>query len=141
MGLVALTLAARWLRLRLRHRNRVQISYHGQRPVSFEAATGLTLLEMARENDIPHANICRGRGRCGTCRVRVLSGASSLAPAGQTETKVLKRWHAGPDERLACQLKPQKGQLVVERVIEADYSNLDYSVTKNDPNLTAGTVG
>lgn len=140
LALVAFALAARWLRLRLRQRNRVQISFRGPRPVSFEAVTGLTLLEMARENNIPHANICRGRGRCGTCRVRVLSGESTLAPAGKTEAKVLKRWHAGPNERLACQLKPQKGQLVVERVIEADYSNLDYSLTTTETNLSAGAV-
>lgn len=140
LGLVALVLAARWIRLQSRRRNKVQISYTGQRPASFEAETGLTLLEMVRENNVPHANICRGRGRCGTCRVRVHSGLAALAPAGEMEAKVLKRWNADPNERLACQLKPQEGQLVVERVIEADYSNLDYSETKTGTNLSTGAV-
>ncbi|WP_171180863.1 2Fe-2S iron-sulfur cluster-binding protein [Ruegeria sp. HKCCD8929] len=140
LGLVAAVMAARWLRLHRRRRERVQVTYSGNRSVTFQAETGLTLLEMVRENNIPHANICRGRGRCGTCRVRVLSDDAALGPPGQLEAKVLARWHAGPDERLACQLKPLEGKLVVERVIEADYSNLDYTETKTDSDLPAGAV-
>ena len=87
----------------------------------------MTLLELARENNVPHASVCRGRGRCGTCRVRVLDGSVTLPPPSDDEIKVLARWHAGPDERLACQLVPTGGALVVERVINPDYSNLDYA--------------
>ncbi|MEM7318941.1 MAG: 2Fe-2S iron-sulfur cluster-binding protein [Pseudomonadota bacterium] len=140
LGLIALVFAARWLRLYRRERGRLRVTYSGSRPASFEADTGLTLLEMVRENNIPHANICRGRGRCGTCRVRVLSDGASLSPPGELEQKVLARWRAEPNERLACQLKPQEGHLVVERVIEADYSNLDYTDTKSDAPLPASAV-
>lgn len=140
LGLVALVLAARWFRLYRRQRGRVQVSYSGKRPSSFEADTGLTLLEMVRENNVPHANICRGRGRCGTCRVRVLAGEEALSEPSEMEAKVLARWNAGPNERLACQLKPQEGQLVVERVVEADYSNLDYSDTQAGGTLPSGAT-
>jgi adenylate cyclase len=125
LGLVALVLAARWLRLNRLRLGTVRVTYSGRRPVTFDADTGLTLLEMAREHDLPHASICRGRGRCGTCRVRILSGRETLPPPGEQEAKVLAQWHAGPDERLACQLIPQDGALVVERVIHPDYSNLE----------------
>lgn len=125
LGLVALVLLARWVRLNRRRRNQVQISYSGARNTSFSAGTGLTLLEMAQENGVPHASVCRGRGRCGTCRVRVLEGASTLPQPSDLEQSVLERWNAGPDERLACQIKPTDGALTVERVISPDYSNLE----------------
>lgn len=130
LGLVALALAARWLRLRGLARSRLQVTYLGKRPATFEAEAGLSLLEMARENNLPHASVCRGRGRCGTCRVRVLAGAEGLAPPTEAEAKVLAHWQADPNERLACQIKPATGVLEVERVIQPDYSNLDYDDTK-----------
>lgn len=130
LGLVALVLAARWLRLYLRVRGRVRVTYAARRPASFVSDTGLTLLEMVHENNLPHANVCRGRGRCGTCRVRILHGGADLDPPSDLEAKVLARWNAEPNERLACQIKPHEGDLEVERVIQADYSNLDYSQTK-----------
>lgn len=140
LGLVALVLAARWLRLYLRDRGRVRVTYSGRRSETFVSDTGLTLLEMVHENNLPHANVCRGRGRCGTCRVRVLRGSQNLPPPDDIEAKVLARWNAGPTERLACQIKPAEGDLDVERVIQADYSDLDYSKTKKATDKAAATV-
>ena len=137
LALVALALFARWLRLRGINRNRLNITYHGKRPATFDAETGLSLLEMARSQNLPHANVCRGRGRCGTCRVRVLAGADTLDAPSEPEAKVLAHWNAGPDERLACQVKPSGGTLEVERVIEPDYSNLDYDTPKGPKPNTA----
>lgn len=139
LGLVALAFLARWLRLRGVQRSAVQITYAGQRPQSFEAQAGLTLLELARNNNLPHASVCRGRGRCGTCRVRVLAGGDTLPPPSELEAKVLARWSAGPDERLACQVKPTTGALEVERVIAPDYSNLDYDAPHGVDEQTAET--
>ena len=130
LTLVALALLARWLRLRGINRSRLTVTYHGKRPATFDAEAGLSLLEMARAQNLPHASVCRGRGRCGTCRVRVLTGAETLAPPSEAEAKVLAHWKAAPEERLACQLKPTSGTLEVERVIEPDYSNLDYDTPK-----------
>jgi adenylate cyclase len=132
LGLVVLALLARWLRVSLSGRRTVHITYEGRRAVSFEAQTGLTLLEMARERNLPHVNVCRGRGRCGTCRVRVLSKLDTLPPPDEVEASVLARWNAGPDERLACQLKPETGPVIVERVVAPDYSNLDDMRAKRD---------
>jgi adenylate cyclase len=138
LALVAIVLLLRWLRLRRISHSAVRVTYAGVRPATFDAETGLTLLEMARDNDVPHASVCRGRGRCGTCRVRVLSGGESLPAPSEMEASVLERWHAGPDERLACQVKPSAGPLEVERVIEADYSNLDYAETRRPTDHPAG---
>lgn len=127
--LVGLAFLARWVRVSRWKRGQVHVSYLGRRPAQFSTETGLTLLEMARINDVPHANVCRGRGRCGTCRVRVLQGADHLPPPDAMERKVLDHWNAGANERLACQLHPSAGKLQVERVVQADYSDLDYQQT------------
>lgn len=129
LALVALAFLARWIRVSRWKRGQVHVAYLGRRPAQFSTETGLTLLEMARINDVPHANVCRGRGRCGTCRVRVMQGADHLPPPDAMERKVLEHWNAGPTERLACQLHPTAGKLQVERVIQADYSDLDYKQT------------
>ena len=140
LGLVGLVLLARWVRLYMRQRDTVRVTYAGRRPATFEAETGLTLLEMVREQNLPHANKCRGRGRCGTCRVRILSTGADIPPPGELEAAVLERWNAAPDERLACQLKPIEGELVVERVIEADYSNLEEAQAQKDGSIPAGAA-
>ncbi len=139
LGLVAAVLFARWLRLRGVRRDSIRITYSGRRSTTFYAKSGLTLLELARENNVPHASVCRGRGRCGTCRVRILSGGETLAPPTEIEAQVLARWHAEPDERLACQIKPTMDELEVERVINADYSNLDYTGTQRPSERATGT--
>ncbi|MEL6241166.1 MAG: 2Fe-2S iron-sulfur cluster-binding protein [Pseudomonadota bacterium] len=140
LGLVLLVLAARWLRLRGLQPGRVSVTYTGVRPATFEAASGLTLLELARAHDVPHASVCRGRGRCGTCRVRILSGGDRLPPPSEVEAKVLAHWQADPDQRLACQIRPINGPLEVARVIEPDYSNLDYTETKRAGRASAGAT-
>ena len=87
-----------------RLRPRVQISYAGG-PVIM-ANPGATLLEMSQANGIPHASICGGRGRCSTCRVRVMEGYETLDPPDEPERRVLARIGAGDHIRLACQLRP-----------------------------------
>ena len=44
---------------------------------------------------------CRGRGLCGTCRVKVTEGEENLTPRTAHEMKKLKK---RPDLRLACQV-------------------------------------
>ena len=74
--------------------------------VEIAVARGLTVLEASRQWGIPHTSICGGRGRCSTCRIRILSGEKSLPPAKADELRVLQRVGAPPNVRLACQLRP-----------------------------------
>jgi adenylate cyclase len=67
---------------------------------------GLSVLEASLINNIPHAHVCGGRGRCSTCRIRVLGEASTLPPPSAAEQAVLERVHAALGARLACQLRP-----------------------------------
>jgi len=90
---------------RLLNRGRgIRITYPDGRVV--RSLPGPTLLEISRQANIPHASVCGGRGRCSTCRTRILSGATSLELPGNTEARVLSRIGAAPDLRLACQLRP-----------------------------------
>ena len=46
---------------------------------------------------------CGGKGRCTSCRVRVLAGAEALAPPTAPELRYREAGRLRPDERLACQ--------------------------------------
>jgi adenylate cyclase len=69
---------------------------------------GFTVLEASRAAGIPHASVCGGRGRCSTCRVRVVRGLEHLPPPREAERRVLARVGAAPDVRLACQTRPTR---------------------------------
>jgi len=119
--MVLLTLLTRHFRVRLNRNKIIEVDYiHG--PV-VTAQSGLSMLDIARHNDLPHANLCHGRGRCGTCRIRVLSSSEDLPPPSELELKTLERLNSGPGVRLACQLSPTGGQLRVERVLPADHQH------------------
>jgi adenylate cyclase len=102
---VVLTLLARLLRRAYENRrSAVRIRYPDGRTVV--APLGYSVLETSRSAGIPHASVCGGRGRCSTCRVRIVGGLQSLPPASAEELVVLKRVGAAPNVRLACQLRP-----------------------------------
>lgn len=103
--LVALVLAARGIRwLILWRKGSIEISYSsGQR---VHVPKGYSVLDASRRARIPHASICGGRGRCTTCRVRILRGAKGLPKPSPSEVSALARFGVGPNVRLACQLRP-----------------------------------
>jgi len=76
-------------------------------------ARGATLLDISRSHGLPHASICGGRGRCSTCRVRILEAATPPTAPEAGEMRVLQRIKAPQDVRLACQLVPQSDMRVV----------------------------
>ena len=87
---------------------------------------GTSLLEISKLGDVPHASVCGGRGRCSTCRVRILTPNPQISPPSESEKKVLKRVRAQSDVRLACQIHP-KGNLQVIRLLPADASQITAS--------------
>jgi adenylate cyclase len=73
---------------------------------AIRAKRGLTVLEASLIAGVPLAHVCGGRGRCSTCRVRVLGDRDDLPPPSEAEQVVLDRVHAEAGVRLACQLRP-----------------------------------
>jgi adenylate cyclase len=104
--------AARGVRwLNERRRGVIAITYPGGQVV--RVPVGYAVLEASRSARIPHASICGGRGRCTTCRIRILRGADSLPEPQPSEASALARLRAGPNVRLACQLRPRKDVTVL----------------------------
>ena len=114
LGAIALVLAARAVREQIRRRQGVRVAYPGGREVLVPA--GFTILEASRFAGIPHASVCGGRGRCSTCRVRVIRGEDHLPAATTDELRVLGRVGAPAHVRLACQVRPRRDLAVVPLV-------------------------
>jgi adenylate cyclase len=101
IGVLVVRYARDWL---IRHRA-IRVVYPDGRTISIQP--GSTILEASRIGNIPHAAVCGGRGRCSTCRVRILAGDATLPPPSTEELRVLARVGAAPGTRLACQARPQ----------------------------------
>jgi adenylate cyclase len=98
------TVFARQTRIVFHRKHAVAVSYPDGRRI--EISRGATLLEASRAAGVPHASVCGGRGRCSTCRVRVVRGQNHLSPPSDDELRVLQRVGAPPGTRLACQARP-----------------------------------
>jgi adenylate cyclase len=92
----------------------VSITYPGGKNVS--VTRGFSVLEASRWAGLPHASVCGGRGRCSTCKIRIIRGAECLVDPGPVERLTLQRIAAPPNVRLACQLRPM-ADLSVEPLV------------------------
>jgi adenylate cyclase len=118
-----LALIAREIRFYIeKSRGSFRITYDDDRTVS--AATGTTILDVSRHFSIPHAAVCGGRGRCSTCRVRILEGLDSLSPTSEDELHVLERIGSPPNVRLACQARPTR-DIAIARLLSPQASVRD----------------
>jgi adenylate cyclase len=129
---LALTLILRALRLWREHRQSVKVTYPGGRVVAMPL--GFSILECSRSAGIAHASVCGGRGRCSTCRVRVIDGFASLPQPSAAEARLLERVNAGPQVRLACQLRPGS-DLTIMPLITA---NAEFARTLAEPERISG---
>ncbi|MDW3225308.1 MAG: 2Fe-2S iron-sulfur cluster-binding protein [Paracoccaceae bacterium] len=133
LALAAVTLLARELRVRLRSFEPVRLQRGNDPP--FETTSKLSVFDSFRAHKQPHAGLCEGRGRCGTCAVRIVSSEFPLPEPTALEIKTLGRINAPEDVRLACQLTPSGGFVETEPVYPADYAftDNDYGAQQSDP--------
>ena len=118
LGYAALTvLALAVLLARILHNRRKIVSANYDGGLYASGRSGLSILELSRLNHIPHAHVCGGRGRCGTCRVKVLAGMEHLSAMADMERHTLARTGAGADTRLACQALVLDSGVSVERLL------------------------
>jgi adenylate cyclase len=123
LGLVLLPFAARAVRAFVLRLNRPpQLTHASGRSVAI--LPGATVLETLRAYGIPHAAVCGGRGRCTTCRIRVVDGLAALPEAAGLEAAALARIAAGDGVRLACQIRPAV-DIAVMPLLAADASAAD----------------
>jgi adenylate cyclase len=111
---VLLVLVARYIRVR-KGGQRLSVSFTDG--TKLELSTGLNLLEISRMNNRPHASLCGGKARCGTCRVRIHEGFDILPEPSSFEQRTLERIGADADTRLACQVVPGSGAITIEPLV------------------------
>jgi ferredoxin, 2Fe-2S len=73
-------------------------------PVTDPSRSLLYHLQQAGQ-DWMHA--CGGKGRCTTCRIRIVAGAGHLPDLTAAERKYRDAGRLRPDERLTCQCRTQ----------------------------------
>ena len=104
---LAALLVARLLRDIIAYRRNRAITINYLDGPTIHQPKNQTLLEMSKNGGVPHANVCGGRGRCSTCRVKILDSSQDLSDISPEEQKVLDRIGAPDNVRLACQLVPE----------------------------------
>lgn len=121
---VLLALISMTLKILRTYGRPVTVSYDNGVTASGQA--GLSILEMSLLNNIPHANVCGGRGRCGTCLISVQQEHGLLTPISDIEAHTLRRIKAGDNQRLGCQARLLAGTINVTRLqpafVDADAS-------------------
>ena len=100
---------------------KIKITYPNGKEV--RVTKGTSILEASREHRIGHVSMCGGRGRCSTCRVRVMSDLEALPPRNGIERVVAERLSLQDNVRLACQLRPSSS-LEVRPLVNAPIENL-----------------
>ncbi len=106
-GLIGGTLVLRALPAR----GRIRVRYPDGRMAAVNL--GFSVLEASRAAGIPHVSVCGGRGRCSTCRVRVIQGLEGQPAPEAAELATLSRIGAPDNVRLACQFRPTHNVTVV----------------------------
>jgi 2Fe-2S ferredoxin len=74
----------------------------GEKTIHFQDSTK-TLLRHVQDHYIDWMHACGGKGRCTTCKAKILTGAENLPPLTESEQRYLNAGALGIDERLACQ--------------------------------------
>jgi adenylate cyclase len=111
IGVIGLRAVRNW---HAKHFRGIRITHPGNRIVS--APAGFSVLEASRWAGIAHESVCGGRGRCSTCRIRVIKGADLLPAPDPLEGRTLRRIRAPANVRLACQLRPL-GDMTIELLV------------------------
>jgi adenylate cyclase len=126
--IVVVARARRKLKERL---NQVAVHYPGGEVI--RVPRGFSVLEASRLGGLPHYSVCGGKGQCSTCRVQILGDYENLPPPDKMEQTTLRRINAGPDVRLACQLRPNSDVAVAPLLVPAVEAALPANSQETSP--------
>ncbi|MCC6994248.1 MAG: 2Fe-2S iron-sulfur cluster binding domain-containing protein [Deltaproteobacteria bacterium] len=80
-----------------------------------EARPGDNLFDLAQRERVPISTACVGKGTCGLCRVKIVSGGELLSPVGALDKKHIGNVYFITKVRLSCQaVLNGDGDVVVE---------------------------
>lgn len=94
---------------------RVTIATGEGDPIVVECAEGTTLFEAGAKIAAGIDTACVGKGTCGLCRVKIVSGAESLNPFTDEERKHLGNVYHLTKVRLSCRCRVS-GDVTIEVV-------------------------
>ena len=72
--------------------------------ITVEGEPGKSLMECARENNLPISSSCNGRGICAECRVHIKEGEENTLPPSEKEITLIGGGCFIDRRRLSCQL-------------------------------------
>ncbi len=100
---------------------------------TFNAPHKTTLLKASLKKGILHQHACGGRGKCSTCRVRVLEGLENCQERTRRENQVASILQFEDDIRLACQTVI-RGNVSFQRLVvdEIDVEIAQKSLKRKD---------
>jgi 2Fe-2S ferredoxin len=104
-----------------------QITIHNLFDKTVETADSYRpLLLQFHEHRIDWMHACGGKGRCTTCKFRILQGADQIAPPTAAEVRYQQSGELSSTERLACQAIAQ-GDVTLVVPDEYKLPHLHYS--------------
>ncbi|TBA34824.1 adenylate/guanylate cyclase domain-containing protein [Rhizobium ruizarguesonis] len=126
-----IVVAARARRKLKERLDQVAVHYPGGEVI--RVPRGFSVLEASRLGGLPHYSVCGGKGQCSTCRVQILGDYDSLPAPDKMEETTLRRINAGPDVRLACQLRPNRDVAVAPLLVPAIEAALPANSQETSP--------
>ncbi|MGO6879175.1 adenylate/guanylate cyclase domain-containing protein [Rhizobium ruizarguesonis] len=126
-----IVVAARARRKLKERLDQVAVNYPGGEVI--RVPRGFSVLEASRLGGLPHYAVCGGKGQCSTCRVQILGDYDSLPAPDKMEQTTLRRINAGPDVRLACQLRPNHDVAVAPLLVPATEAALPANSQETSP--------
>ncbi|TBE20578.1 adenylate/guanylate cyclase domain-containing protein [Rhizobium ruizarguesonis] len=126
-----IVVAARARRKLKERLDQVAVHYPGGEVI--RVPRGFSVLEASRLGGLPHYAVCGGKGQCSTCRVQILGDYDSLPAPDKMEETTLRRINAGPDVRLACQLRPNRDVAVAPLLVPAIEAALPANSQETSP--------
>jgi 2Fe-2S ferredoxin len=87
---------------------------------------GQTVLQVLQDNGIDWMHSCGAKGRCTTCKFRIIRGSDNLSPLNAVEVRYRDQNLLAGDERLACQTRIV-GDVAMEVPDECKLPHISYS--------------
>ncbi|MGO6755865.1 adenylate/guanylate cyclase domain-containing protein [Rhizobium ruizarguesonis] len=126
-----IVVAARARRKLKERLDQVAVHYPGGEVI--RVPRGFSVLEASRLGGLLHYAVCGSKGQCSTCRVQILGDYDSLPAPDKMEETTLRRINAGPDVRLACQLRPNRDVAVAPLLVPATEAALPANSQETSP--------
>lgn len=92
-----------------------------------------SLLHCLLQSGLDWMHACGGKGRCTTCKVKILSGMENLTPLSPAEKRYREQQLLGAEERLSCQIRVTH-DLVIRVPEESKLPHVLYSDDSQDTN-------